>query len=137
MGDEDEEGFAVKDKRRFDAEGKSRDDADGASSNDAEVAREGGLDGEQQSSAASEAQELPEIDFSTFVLSLSTSAMVHLGESPGPGGEQAKDLPLAKQSIDILALLQDKTTGNLSADEQRLLREVLYDLRLRYVAATS
>lgn len=81
---------------------------------------------------------LPTIDFSTLVLSLSTSALVHLGEAPGPDepDEPAeKNLPLAKQTIDIVEMLQEKTQGNLTDDESKLLRQLLYDLRLRYVAA--
>jgi hypothetical protein len=78
---------------------------------------------------------LPEIDFSTFVLSLGSSALIHLGEIPDPGGTAAKDLPLAKQTIDIIAMLQEKTKGNLDAAEEHLLRSLLYDLRVKYVDA--
>lgn len=83
---------------------------------------------------------LPTIDFSTLVLSLSTSALVHLGEAPNPDTTRAdepaeKNLPLAKQTIDIVEMLQEKTQGNLTDDEAKLLRQLLYDLRLRYVAA--
>jgi hypothetical protein len=78
----------------------------------------------------------PAMDFHTFVLSLGSSALMHLGEleAPGPGGPQ-KDLPMAKHTIDILAMLQDKTRGNLTADEEKLLESLLYDLRLRFVEA--
>jgi hypothetical protein len=80
----------------------------------------------------------PPVDFHTFVLSLGSSALLNLGEleRPGSGGPQT-DLPMAKHTIDILAMLQDKTKGNLLADEQRLLDSLLYDLRLRYVEATT
>ena len=115
---ESDRGFKVDDRRRFDTEGHPREEApEGAASREAPCA---------------EAAALPEIDFSTFILSLVTSAMVHLGEAPHPEGAQRKDLALAKQTIDIIALLRDKTQGNLSADESRLLDEVLFDLRLRY-----
>lgn len=77
--------------------------------------------------------ELPHIDFSTFVVSLSHSALVHLGDAADADGSVQKDLPLARQTIDILALLQEKTKGNLDGDEERLLNQVLYDLRLRFV----
>jgi hypothetical protein len=70
-------------------------------------------------------QHLPEIDFNTFVLSLSTSALMHLDEP---------DLVLAKQTIDILALIEQKTRGNLDGEEERLLAQILTDLRMRYVA---
>lgn len=82
-------------------------------------------------------EQLPEIDFSTLLLSLSTSAMVHLGEAPTPDGAVDKNLAMAKQTIDIIEMLQSKTAGNLDDDESKLLRQVLYDLRLRYVQAVK
>jgi hypothetical protein len=77
---------------------------------------------------------IPAIDFVTFILSLSTNAMVSLGLLPRPeSGDKKRDLPLARQTIDILALLQEKTRGNLSGEEERILDSVLYDLRMTYV----
>jgi hypothetical protein len=79
---------------------------------------------------------LPDVTFSAFVYSLSTSALVHLGEIPEPITEKMdKNLPLAKQTIDILGILQEKTKGNLTQDEENLLNSFLYDLRMRYVKA--
>lgn len=79
---------------------------------------------------------LPGIDFSTLVLSLATSAMVHMGlVSETEGGPVEKNLPLAHQTIDTLEMLQQKTRGNLSGDETKLLQSVLYDLRMSYVKA--
>jgi hypothetical protein len=76
----------------------------------------------------------PAMDFHTFVLSLGSSALLHLGELERPGAEgPEKDLPMAKHTIDILAMLQDKTRGNLTPEEQKLIESLLYDLRLRYV----
>lgn len=81
-----------------------------------------------------ESEELPAIDFATFVLSLSHSALVHLGDAPDPsGGPAQRDVAMAKQTIDLLAVLQEKTEGNLTGEEERLLDQVLYDLRMRYV----
>lgn len=80
-----------------------------------------------------EASTLPHIDFSTFIVSLSHSALSHLGDAPQPDGSVEKDLALARQTIDILGLLQEKTHGNLTGDEERLLTQVLYDLRMRFV----
>ena len=78
--------------------------------------------------------EMPQMDFATFVLSLSHSALMHLGEVPHPDTNKTeRDLPLAKQNIDLLGLLEDKTKGNLTGDEERLLHQVLFDLRMRYV----
>ena len=77
---------------------------------------------------------LPTIDFMTLVVSLSQTALVHLGETIDPEqGEAERNLPLARQTIDLLGVLQDKTKGNLTGDEERLLDQVLYDLRLRFV----
>ena len=77
---------------------------------------------------------LPEIDFSTFVLSLSSSAMVHLGEAPDPSTGKVDIQPhLAKQVIDILGMLQCKTEKGLEPEEKQLLCEMLYALRMKYV----
>lgn len=83
---------------------------------------------------AGENEALPKIDFATFVLSLSHSALMHLGEAPDPETNQvATNLALAKQNIDLLGLLEEKTKGNLTGDEERLLAQVLFDLRMRFV----
>lgn len=83
---------------------------------------------------------LPEIDFGTFVMSLATSVLVHLGEVPHPDGqstENTQNRALAKQTLDILGMLREKTRGNLSKEETELLDNLLYDLRMKYVAATK
>ena len=78
------------------------------------------------------------IDFYTFCLSLGSSAFVHLGDAPDPEtGQPGSDLALAKQTIDILGMLQEKTRGNLSDEEARFLQNLLLDLRLRYVGRSS
>lgn len=83
-------------------------------------------------SVNSEQQSLPGIDFATFVLSLSHSALVHLGDAPDPsGGEAVLSSQMASQTIDLLHLLQQKTVGNLTGKEERLLDQVLFDLRAR------
>lgn len=79
---------------------------------------------------------LAPLDFSTFVMSLGSSAMVNLGQIPPPGETAARvDLPAAKQIIDILGILEEKTRGNLDDSEARLLKSLLYDLRVHYVDA--
>ena len=89
----------------------------------------------------SEAEKTPPsgLDFTTFVLSLSTAALQHLGIGLGEDGKgEGKPAPnfvMAQQTIDILALLQTKTKGNLTESEEKLLGNVLYDLRMRYVDA--
>src|SRR5256885_10923031 len=81
----------------------------------------------------------PRLDFNALVLSLGSSALIHLGEAPDPvtGKTQEPDLGLAQQSIDLLVLLQEKTRGNLSEEEAHFLDTLLYDLRVRYVAAAG
>jgi hypothetical protein len=77
---------------------------------------------------------LPHIDFATFVLSLSHSALMHLGEAPHPEtGKVEKNLLLARQTIDLIGMLDEKTKGNLTGDEERLIGQILYDLRMRFV----
>lgn len=79
---------------------------------------------------------LAPMDFSTFVLSLGSSAMVNLGQVPAPESEEpAVDLPAAKQIIDILAVLEEKTRGNLDDSEDKLLKSLLYELRIKFVDA--
>jgi hypothetical protein len=91
-----------------------------------------GNDGASKPTEGEEA--LPSIDFSTFLVSLSHSALMHLGEVPHPETNSVQlDLPLARQTIDLIAVLEEKTKGNLTGDEERLLGQLLYDLRLRFV----
>jgi hypothetical protein len=79
------------------------------------------------------------IDFYTFVLSLGSSAFVHLGDAPHPetGEASAPNLALAKQTIDILVMLREKTKGNLTSEEERFLENLLTDLRFRFVQKSS
>jgi hypothetical protein len=85
---------------------------------------------------AKDSSTMPELDFGTFVMSLASSALVHLGEIAHPEAEGARaNLPLAKQTIDILGMLREKTRGNLSKEEAELLDNLLYDLRMKYVDA--
>ncbi len=79
------------------------------------------------------AHDLPTLDFSTFVLGLIGTAYVHLGDAPSPEGQAERNLLLARQDINLLGLLQEKTKGNLTGDEERLLEQGLCDLRMRYV----
>ncbi len=75
-----------------------------------------------------------EIDFSSFILSLGTQAMMHLGEIPNPVTKQKEiNLTLAKQTIDLIELIKDKTIGNLTAGEEQLIDNFLYELRIKYV----
>jgi hypothetical protein len=81
----------------------------------------------------------PGIDFFTFVLSLGSSAFVHMGDAPDPetGQPLPANLPLAKQTIDLLDMLREKTRGNLTPEEEKFLENLLMDLQLRYVSKAS
>jgi hypothetical protein len=121
-------GFTIKDRRAFDTEGKVKE----------ETKEQGKEEGKAEDNKEREFTSLPEVNFSSFVLSLSSSILLHLGEIADPqSGEKKKDLPLAKQTIDIITLLKDKTKGNLTDDEQELLEHLLYDMRMRFVKASQ
>ena len=133
---EEEKGFVVKDRRRFTEESEAEEKKEKPQPEAASAA------GEQKSARPEEASgkeeqargPFPEVTLATFIFSLSSSALVHLGEIPEPGTNRTQvDLPIAKQIIDTLGMLQDKTKGNLDQDEERLLKSVLYDLRMRYI----
>jgi hypothetical protein len=76
--------------------------------------------------------ELPKLDFTTFIVSLRQSASVHLGDAPGPDGKGDRDLELALQDIELLMLLHEKTKGNLTGEEERLLNDAIDVMRERY-----
>jgi len=81
---------------------------------------------------------LTEFGFSTFVLSLSTSALVYLGELPDlTTNAMEVNLPLAKQTISLIEMLKEKTKGNLAGEEESLMDQVVYDLRVKYVKASK
>lgn len=75
--------------------------------------------------------QLPKLDFSIFVMSIIGSAHVHLGDMPAPDGHSERNLDLAQQDIELLTLLEEKTKGNLTGDEERLLTQALDELRER------
>ncbi len=128
MGDEEEKkGFTIRDRRVSSPAGET-------AKTETPEGKERVTPPEQKEKLPPDEVSLPEIDFASFVFSLSTSALLHLGEVPDPiTGKTEKDLPLAKQTIDILGMLQDKTRGNLTPDEGKLLENLLADLRWRYV----
>jgi hypothetical protein len=101
------------------------------------ASKKGGGGGAEKTPAAktkgSDHPDLPKLDFSTFVLGIIGSAYVHLGDAPSPDGSVEQDIVLARQNIDLLGLLQEKTKGNLTGDEERLLDQALYDLRMRFL----
>jgi len=132
-------GFTVQDRRRFSPDtGEARENTGtAAAGTTAQETKEGGSD--SQSGERSQQHDLlPEINFSTFVISLSTQALMQLGEIASPlSGNVEADIPAAKQMVDILGMLQEKTKGNLNSSEERLMEDILFDLRMRYVEAVK
>lgn len=128
--------FVVNDKRLFGRDGQANtgaaaDSREGPSQPAAEEA-------EPRQEADSVPNYLPPADFAGLLVGLATSAFIHLGESPEEGMPRGPvDLPAAKHAIDLLAVLQAKTKGNLLPEEEALLTTLLYDLRLKYVKASK
>ncbi|HUN55184.1 MAG TPA: DUF1844 domain-containing protein [Smithella sp.] len=123
-------GFVVKDKRLFSdaAEDQPQEEPKSAASEEKKEKPE------KQRPAPDRASDYPPVNFTNFVLSLSTSALFHFGDFPETeGGETQKNLPAAKQTIDILDMLNEKTKGNLDQNENNLIQGVLYELKMRYV----
>jgi len=126
--EEREKGFVVKD-RRFTAKKEGEESPQPKMEKREESPRE-----EKPEQDAS----LPEITFPSLLLSLSTSALIQLGEIQDPVSKQTvKNLPLAKQTIDLIGMLKEKTKGNLTSDEEKLMENMLYELKLWYVKAVS
>ncbi len=136
MTDSEDKGFTVQD-RRFFQQTEEEKERLRQESRQQEAAREAYEHEANKTGPASEAHTegpLPEITFASFIMSLGTSVFFHLGDLPHPEtGAAEKNLPLAKQTIDLLGLLRDKTRNNLTAEEENIFDHLLYDLRMRYV----
>jgi hypothetical protein len=131
MTEEEEKGFVIKDKRSLDEKGDLKDRRAEEEAPKKEAKQDKGAEEEDRTP-------LPEVNFNSLIFSLSSSALLHLGEIADPHtGQKKKDVPLAKHSIDIIAMLKDKTKGNLTEEEQRFMESILADLRWRYVRAAS
>jgi len=127
-------GFVVKDKRLFGEDAKPRPQDEGHSP--AEEKKEKPT--EKPKETPRQGDDYPPINFTNFVLSLSTSALYHFGDFPDPdGGKTEKNLPAVKQTIDILDMLHEKTKGNLDENESQLIDGVLYELKMRFVKEKS
>ena len=134
---EEEKGFVIKDKRMFSKETGEPTPEGPQEAEEREAVKEEAPTSETES-APEEEIHLPEVNFSTFIFSLSSSAILHFGEIPDPAtGTKKTNLPMAKHTIDILGMLEEKTKGNLTGDEGELLKNILYDLRMRYVKETT
>jgi len=84
-------------------------------------------------------QQATGINFIAFVLSLAHTTAVHLGDTadPASGQKMPPQLQAAQQMIDVLSLLEEKTRGNLTAEERQLLEQLLYELRVRFVEVSK
>jgi Domain of unknown function (DUF1844) len=137
MSDDEHDGpkaaFKVQDRRRFSASGEARDEAEAPPVAEAPAAPSTLPPADEPASLADEAG-IPALTFTTFVMSLVTQTLALLGEIPDPAsGAVHVELSAARQLIDILAILSEKTRGNLDAGEAALLDAALYDLRMQYV----
>jgi hypothetical protein len=127
-------GFVVKDKRAFDEKGELKEEKEEA----AAKAKEEEKRKEEPGTQEAERAPLPEVNFNSLIFSLSSSVLLHLGELADPQtGEKRKDIALAKHTIDTIAMLKEKTQGNLNGEEEKFLESILTDLRWRYVKAAE
>ncbi len=126
MSDVEGPGFTIKDKRS------SKQSEEEAKASDESQKKE---QPPREKPAPKEEGQNFELNFSTFVLSLTSSAFYHLGDIPDPvTGEKKENLPAVKQTIDILVMLKEKTKNNLDADESKLMEQLIYELQMKYVA---
>ena len=140
--------FKVKDKRRFTSEGEAKQDGPNAAGTAGEGAaaqeevssqRAGGPDSQAETKAEKEqAAPPPPLDFSALILSLANTALFQLGFVKSPdGSEIKKDLEGARQTIDLIAMLEEKTRGNVTEKEANILSETLFQLRMAFVEAAK
>jgi hypothetical protein len=133
MTEPEDKGYTVEDRRYL-----HKSEEEKARIREEEAARRAGGAAPEEAPKTSREVPLPEITFTSFLISLSSSAFIHLGDIPDPTtGEINQDLPLAKQTIDLLGVLREKTRNNLLEEEEKLFDHLLYDLRLRYLKETS
>jgi Domain of unknown function (DUF1844) len=155
--EEKDRGFKVADRRRFSAEGEAKPETEERPASEQIRAPEAAMrshaeeqiqapsagaqakaSAEYQRAASSQpgAQDIgpQDLTFASFVVGLSTEALALMGEMPHPAtGERINDLPGSQQLIDIIGILQEKTRGNLTSDEDTLLEAILFELRMKYV----
>ena len=142
---EEGSGFKVADRRKFTEEGELRDSAKEAPSGPADPAGASGEAPGQERSGKSDSSPVvgqdsreTKMDFPTLVLSLTTTAMLQMGLVPDPATQKAeRNLTAARQTIDILEILKEKTQGNLKSDETRLLDRCLHDLKMSFVQSSQ
>lgn len=152
MDEVEGKGFVVRDRRSFTEEGETREETPEQEAPESSKTEEASSEGRQEqdpresqeaseeraASGHTQAPPLPEVNFSTLIMSLSSSALFHLGEIPDPQtGQKQQDLSLAKHTIDTIGMLKEKTQGNLTDEEQKFLESMLTDLRWRFVKASG
>lgn len=124
-----DQGFKITDKRMYGEDGKLREPLSEEKAPDAskETAKPG-----------TPPRKIPQIDFPSYILSYYTQGLVLLGEVPNPyTNKKEEDLEAARHTVDILAMLEEKTRGNLSKEEEQLLGSVLYELRMKFMAKAN
>ena len=130
MSDEDKaegEGFVIKDSRSSQL---SEEEAESHDPQESVPPTEAGQENQSQQPF--------QIDFSTFIMSLTSSAFYHLGDIADPEtGKTETNLPAVNQTIDMLTMLKEKTKNNLNAEENKLLEQLIYELQMKYVAKTK
>lgn len=135
---DEEKSFVIKDKRRFDSQGneKSAETAATAQAERPKVAAKTEQGQAQSEQAADYGSSENQVTFATFVMSLAMQTLMQLGEiAPPDGAPISRDKQAARQSIDILNMLKEKTKGNLSAEEANMLEEILHNLRISFIKA--
>ena len=138
MSEDEDKGYTVEDRRYLhlseEEKAKVREQAGAQEAAAEEAFQEASHKAAAEADKTSRELPLPEITFSSLLFSLSSSAFVSLGAIPDPNtGKMEKNLPLVKQTIDLLGLLRDKTRNNLTQEEEVLFDHLLYDLRMSYV----
>jgi hypothetical protein len=128
MSDSEDKGYTIKDRRFHQLSEEEKAEAREAESSQAKAFQEAAQ------KAAAGAPPGPEVTFASLIFSLSSAAFMHLGALPDPNtGKTEKDLSLAKQTIDLLGVLREKTRNNLDQEEENLFDHLLYDLRMAYI----
>jgi len=131
--EEKKKGYTIKDSRGEDKEASTKKEAE-------KIIEPKPTDnsGTSQTQETSDEKSLPKIDFPTLIMSLASASIISMGKVPDPQtGKTVKNLRLAQQNIDIISMLEEKTRGNLTDQEQDLIKNVLYELKLGFVDATK
>jgi hypothetical protein len=134
----EESDFKITDRRKFTEDGKVRPEAAATAAATPKATPGPEPRGRQAARPEKERHAPPSLDFGSFLVSLGTSGLLQLGEIPDPETRKpAEDLEGARQTIEVLGLLKEKTKGNLTPDENRLLDTMLYELRMKFLAKSK